>query len=207
MRGRCFWITTSSIMLLVLCVPRTSAAQCVCNYQAACQAYHASPAVMIVKVTGASLVVTKVLSGSAEAIDWAIGGECGIQLEQGTEYLVYPTRYQGKLVVGACTRMLPLAKAQEDLKVIRSLATRNSEGSVFGYLITGGRQFGAPFEITLEGGGKQYTQSTDGGPWEFNGVRPGSYRLTIMLSENVILGRSVFLRARGCEDTGEVGTP
>jgi hypothetical protein len=194
---------------LLLLLPQMSEAQCVCTYLPVCEAYKTSPAVVIAKAVGDQLVVSKVLHGSApRTIKWQNTGECEAGLQQGEEYLVYPTRYRGTFGVGACTRRMTLAEAAEELKTIRRLASQTTKGTVYGYLITGGDKFGM-FNLTLEGGGKRYEQSIEGGPWEFNAVRPGSYQLTIELNDpsRRILRRSVLLRPRGCEDAGDVGTP
>jgi hypothetical protein len=110
------WSATLAVSLLLL-LPQMSEAQCVCTYLPVCEAYKTSPAVVIAKAVGDQLVVSKVLHGSApRTIKWQNTGECEAGLQQGEEYLVYPTRYRGTFGVGACTRRMTLAEAAEELK-------------------------------------------------------------------------------------------
>jgi hypothetical protein len=209
-------IRVVGIGALVSCVALPVLAQCVCSSQPACQQYRTSAAIFVARLselvptvppggTVARLFVRQALRGSVpRTIDFRTDGECGARFhELGEEYLVYATRYNGRLVTSICSRTRLLTDATADVQVIQSLNARKREGTVYGYLITSSG--GNSFNIILDGAPGHRELVFDGGPYEINGVIPGSYQLTITRNDGeLILRRNIRVGVRGCENAGDI---
>lgn len=165
---------------------------------------------VIAKVAGSKLIVRRVLHGVAPpTIVFNGEGECGRPMDQGEEYLVYPARYKGRLVVNGCTRVLPMAKATEELAMIRRLANGRNAGSIYVGLNTQGKEVAGELKIDLERNGQELKElkvSSGPGGWEIYGLRPGTYQLRITLADDLLfLRRSIKINDRSCEDVGVLG--
>ena len=135
------------------------------------------------------LSVEKVYRGSigAEAFDrQSNGADCGVEYEIGKQYLLYTYDYQPstkKIITSGCGRSGELAKAQEDLEFIRSLADGTIQPSVMGQLLKYEKfQPLKVIKVAVEGSGKLYETITDkNGHYEILLPHPGSYQVRLFI--------------------------
>jgi 5-hydroxyisourate hydrolase-like protein (transthyretin family) len=153
------------------------------------------------------------------------GGDCGYGFKQGGQYLVYAHRNDKdkRLYTGICSRTRPLAEAADDLAFIRSLATAEPTGIIFGEVAKRNyewkegedwRKAIADAELTIEGEEARYElKSNAQGEFRIEGLAPGAYKVKLKIppglaklnskSEFVETAESeVKVSARGCAQTG-----
>lgn len=153
------------------------------------------------------------------------GGDCGYGFKQGGQYLVYARRnaQDKRLYTGICLRTRPLAEAAADLAFIRSLATAEPTGLIFGEVSKRNHQWkegedwrkaitGA--ELTIEGEAARYELKSDAqGAFRLEGLAPGAYKVKLKIppglaqlnSKNEFvetIEHEVKVAARGCVQTG-----
>jgi len=178
-----------------------------CGDEPTCKAYPTSEVVFIGTATEishengkgyvAKLRVTEVLRGVVLAdVEFSVGEECDASFRAGQTYLVYAGRVGGRLITSGCSRTRPLEDAQEDLNgyVMRP------ESDDDDYPLS-------PLTVILEGPGRRFEVITrpGAGPFEINGVRPGAYRMRILLRDvTVFQARRVVLSAGECQDRGTI---
>jgi hypothetical protein len=142
------------------------------------------------------------------------GGDCGYLFERGTEYIVYATQTPRGLRTGICSPTRPTAKAEEDLKYLRTLATIPETGDIRVTAVDldqrRSRSGDEPQGITgvtvsIEGSGVRRTAATDNkGSTVFSGLSPGEYRVQFSAEGYVVTWPlpNVKLHAKGCADVG-----
>jgi 5-hydroxyisourate hydrolase-like protein (transthyretin family) len=176
---------------------------------------------------GGDLLVPRDGASGVEVLTGQGGGDCGIAFKNGESYLVFATISKGTptvLQTGLCNRTRELARAEEDLPYLRSLAALASSpprgGRVYGYVElsdpeTGRRLPGsgpperkrlAEVKITLtEEGAKagtagvtKTTSTNTSGQYEFTDLAPGKYRVEAALPD------SQYARGSGSTFAGEL---
>jgi len=153
------------------------------------------------------------------------GGDCGYGFKQGGQYLVYARRnaQDKRLYTGICLRTRPLAEAAADLAFIRSLATAEPTGIIFGEVSKRNyewkegedwRKAIAGAELTIEGETARYELKSDAeGAFRMEGLAPGAYKVKLKIptglaqlnSKNEFVEtveHEVKVAARGCVQTG-----
>jgi hypothetical protein len=136
--------------------------------------------------------------------------ECDASFEAGQTYLVYAGRVGGRLATSGCSRTSRLEDTQEDLRFIRDFAPNKTTSSVYGFVMRPESEQDdvlSPLSVSLEVPGRRYEviTSSDAGPFEINGVRPGTYRMKILLRDvPVFQARRVVLSAGECQDRGTI---
>lgn len=158
-------------------------------------------------------------ASDAEAeISTGLGGfDCGYPFVKGATYLVYAYRTSEKderLYTSTCSRTAPVAQADEDLAYLRG---PGSPAAAAGFTVYGNVIRRLPYPgpdrlrpsvpmegaaLSLEGaGGTKDTRADAGGRFQFAGLSPGEYKLTLHLPDELIAGRServVKVEQRGC---------
>ena len=167
----------------------------------------------------ATLAVSTVYRGIVPAtVELTAGGQCEAAFVVGSEYLVYATSLQDaatgrvRIAVDGCSRTRLLAEADGDLAFIRSMNAGRPDGSVYGAVIPFNQIEavfdGAPvYSVALRGEGGRYERKTNGGRYEFNSLRPGSYELTITRGSDFEMRLNARLEEQACFDAGYVSVP
>ena len=152
---------------------------------------------------------------------------CGFSFRRGETYLVYASRFEGQLTVSLCSRTFLAKYRDEDLSYLRSLSKRGPEAWVYGsvkrytfdplfrpkYEVSIMDHYFPPEEdiialasevgrkVTLKGANlvKETTVNANG-TFEFNGLSPGSYTVSVDLPPKLVQlpPRSVAVVAKGC---------
>jgi protocatechuate 3,4-dioxygenase beta subunit len=116
---------------------------------------------------------------------------CGYPFKPGVRYVVYARKVTDQLVVTSiCSRTRPLAEADDDVAFFRTLTMPATGGRVFGTVTrlsrnpatTDWQQYGAVSigVLTLSNGDQKLQAQTDlNGHYQFIGVAPGAYELTV----------------------------
>jgi len=204
--AKSYWLYLVICALIVLPLFANNAAACTCNEYGTppCAAFWRAEIVFVGRVIeigqridnqrgddGAivRLSVEKVYRGSigAEVFDrQSNGADCRVEYENGKQYLLYAYDYQpstGKIITGGCDRSRKLARAQEDLEYIRSLAGGTTKQSVMGQLLKHEKfQPLKAIKVAVEGSGKLYETITDKkGHYEILLPHPGSYQVRLFI--------------------------
>lgn len=142
------------------------------------------------------------------------GGDCGYFFERGTEYIVYAYQTPRGLSTGICSPTRPTAKAEEDLKYLRSLATLPDTGDIRVTAVDLDQRRTRPgdepqgiagVKVTIEGPGIRRTATTDSkGIAVFGGLSPGEYRVQFFADGYGVAWplSNVKLHAKGCAEVG-----
>ena len=167
----------------------------------------------------ATLAVGTVYRGIVpDTVELTAGGQCEASFEVGRDYLVYATSLQDattgqvRIAIDGCSRTRLLAEADGDLTLIKSINTGRPEGSLYGAVIPSD-QIEAVFDdapayaVTLRGEGGRWERKTTGGRYEFNGLRPGSYELTITRGRDFEMRLTARLGEQACFDAGYISVP
>jgi hypothetical protein len=118
---------------------------------------------------------------------------CGYPFEVGHDYLVYATRFEGKLTTGICSPTQPAVTAGALIRQFRALQTGAPAASVFGEIMRvprdariEGREAHTPIAgvvVRLQGtNGSDFTaQSDPDGVFEFDALPPDTYEVHPLL--------------------------
>jgi hypothetical protein len=122
------------------------------------------------------------------------GGEimCGYPFEQGERYVVYASRVKrgAPMQTGSCSRTRRLGEASQDLAFFKSFETTTASPRVFGTIThrepgtirRDGQEYGPVGQVRLMLRNEKatlYAQTDAHGRYEFTGMPPDTYQLTI----------------------------
>ena len=142
------------------------------------------------------------------------GGDCGYQFAKGERYLIYAygDRRKGNLSTSICTPTKPIEKAEDELKFLRGLASREFGVTLSGALVTSyptkenaepqidKRFVGLP--IIIEGEDERSELQTDAeGRYQLTGLKAGTYTIKVVLPGELHTHRAeekVVIAERGC---------
>jgi hypothetical protein len=124
-------------------------------------------------------------------------------LQLGDRYVVYAHGTGDERFIGACGRTRLASEAQEDLAYFREMKAPGSGGRIFGsvrheepdFVAHGTRDRGpiAGLTIGLQGSGLDRQVSTaNDGSFEFGGLLPGEYTLSLRAPERMLLEARLF---------------
>ncbi|MDQ3649865.1 MAG: carboxypeptidase regulatory-like domain-containing protein [Acidobacteriota bacterium] len=140
------------------------------------------------------------------------GGDCGYQFTKGERYLIYAYGREGNLSTSICTPTKPIAKADDELKFLRNLASREPGVTLSGAVMMSHpskenaeppidkRVAGLP--IIVEGGGERRELQTDAeGRYQLTGLKAETYTVKVTLPDELHTHRAeekVVITERGC---------
>jgi len=240
------FLTALVFISLPIFTEEAHACSCMFGGMQPCQEYSEADAVFAGTVVGNSEVMTgegnnkyaqrlvrfsleqgfRGVEGSfVEVITGQGDSDCGYGFKQGRQYLVYARRnaQDKRLYTGICLRTRPLAEAAADLAFIRSLATAEPTGIIFGEVSKRNyewkegedwRKSIAGAELMIEGEAtRQELKSDAQGAFRLEGLAPGAYKVKLKIppglaqinSKNEFVEtveHEVKVAARGCVQTG-----
>jgi hypothetical protein len=141
------------------------------------------------------------------------GTSCGgmAARARGEKYLVYASYLDSVgLSVGACSRVIPIDRATEDLEFLRNLSQPGTGGRLYGRIgVEAGLREATPLaDVTVviedEAGNQLHVKSDRAGNFEINALKPGKYVVNPVLPENYAFrddhqkNRVVQVVDRGC---------
>jgi hypothetical protein len=228
------------LVALIVLAASPANAQCGCEVEPTCRGFLGADFVFTAKATAvrlpapinvpdpagsdyaegqATLAVGTVYRGIVPGtVELTAGGQCEASFDVGREYLVYATSLQDattgqvRIAIDGCSRTRPLAEADADLALIKSINAGRPEGSLYGAVIPS-NEIEAVFDdapvysVALRGEGGRYEHKTTGGRYEFNSLRPGSYELTITRGSNFEMRLTARLEEQACFDAGYISVP
>jgi hypothetical protein len=225
-----------SLIILVVMAPDVRACDCM-KVDPPCQEYWRSEAVFTGAVTSQQIFEVKdgghkfqqrlvhftidqsfkgVSEREVKIVTGMGGGDCGCYFKTGERYIVYAARYhldKKQWYAGICNRILPLARAAEDLTYLKALPKAGSGGSILGRVI----RLSMPLDddskyvttylenirITIEGPKCRFEANTDSeGRYRITGLSPGRYKVRADLPEHLHVHSSgeVEVVDRGCAE-------
>ncbi len=142
------------------------------------------------------------------------GGDCGFDFVPGKRYLVYAYRStQGnRLATGICSRTKPYETADDDIKFLGTLPSLSGGVTIYGEIKrqlhsvkSGNAKAVGPVadaSLVVEGVDERREIRADAqGRYRVSGLRPGKYKVTLLLPEELIVHRpqqEVTITDRGC---------
>ena len=141
----------------------------------------------------------------------ASSASCGYGFLPGQSYLVYASRWEGRLTVSLCSRTRPLADAADDVDLLRRWALGSTETRIFGWVTLGtsagkslGRQPG--LVVVAETDGHVQETVTDArGQFRFRDLPLGKYSLRARLNDKTTADSRfdpVLSEAQLCAEVG-----
>lgn len=126
------------------------------------------------------------------------GASCGYEFHEGEVYVVYGYSQRGDIWTSRCGRTRPLNQGAEDLDYASTLAAPGAGGLIYGQLRRWDDYLGrspvtkdlggmAGVPILVEGpGGPIQTRSMDDGSFQITGLKEGSFRVSLGLSDTLM---------------------
>ena len=128
-------------------------------------------------------------TSTVEVVTNAGGGSCGFNFEVGHRYLVFASRggADPRPNVSTCSRTREYAGSSEDIAFLSSLGSPGVGGRVFGTTEVFERSFTLEnrhqpidLDVRLAGNGRTVSTRSSQGRYEFAGLQPGRYEVSIL---------------------------
>lgn len=142
-------------------------------------------------------------TGIVQGFTTSSGGACGYDFKVGARYLVFASRGRdGNVHVSICSLTREYNGSGESVDFLKSLASPETGGRVFGSVMLGYRPLEpgpdeyvrtpVDLEVRLTGNGRALTTTAAGGRYEFPGLPPGQYEVRVEVPQGYTTWKDAF---------------